>query len=124
MTPSMNDTKNDSAERLELIIKAAGVGTWDWQVQTGELTFNQRWAEIIGYTVAELHPMSFDTWANSVHPEDLPLAKELLNQHWAGDLELYEVEFRMRHKKGHYVWVLASGKVIEWEGGNLSLIHI
>ena len=118
MTPSMNDTKNDSAERLELIIKAAGVGTWDWQVQTGELTFNQRWAEIIGYTVAELHPMSFDTWANSVHPEDLPLAKELLNQHWAGDLELYEVEFRMRHKKGHYVWVLASGKVIEWEGGN------
>lgn len=114
----MNDTKNDSAERLELIIKAAGVGTWDWQVQTGELTFNQRWAEIIGYTVAELHPMSFDTWANSVHPEDLPLAKELLNQHWAGDLELYEVEFRMRHKKGHYVWILASGKVIEWEGGN------
>jgi len=112
----MNDSQSDNAERLELIIKATGVGTWDWQVQTGELRFNQRWAEIIGYTVAELHPMSFDTWANSVHPDDLLHAKELLNQHWAGELELYEVEFRMRHKRGHYVWVLASGKVIEWEG--------
>jgi len=112
----MNDSQSDNAERLELIIKATGVGTWDWQVQTGELRFNQRWAEIIGYTVAELHPMSFDTWANSVHPDDLLHAKELLNQHWAGELELYEVEFRMRHKRRHYVWVLASGKVIEWEG--------
>ncbi len=113
----VNDTKSADQERLRLIINATGVGTWDWEVQTGELTFNQRWAEIIGYSVAELQPMSFDTWADSVHPDDLPGAQELLEKHWHGDLELYEVEIRMRHKRGHYVWVLATGKVIEWEDG-------
>lgn len=115
-TSFINGSKSDNAERLELIINATGVGIWDWQVQTGELTFNQRWAEIIGYTVAELKPMTFDTWANRVHPDDLPNAQQLLNKHWQGELDLYEVELRMRHKRGHYVWVLASGKVVEWEG--------
>jgi diguanylate cyclase (GGDEF)-like protein/PAS domain S-box-containing protein len=112
--PLTNHSKSDNEERLELIINATGVGIWDWQVQTGELTFNNRWAEIIGYTVVELKPMTFDTWANSVHPDDLPNAQELLTKHWDGKLELYEVEVRMRHKRGHYVWVLASGKVVEW----------
>lgn len=112
--PLTNHSKSDNEERLELIINATGVGIWDWQVQTGELTFNNRWAEIIGYTVVELKPMTFDTWANSVHPDDLANAQELLKKHWDGKLELYEVEVRMRHKRGHYVWVLASGKVVEW----------
>lgn len=47
------------------------------------------------------------------------IAKNRLKEHWSGDLELYDIEFRMRHKRGHYVWILASGKVVEWyeDGG-------
>lgn len=111
----ISSSESENIERLELIINATGVGIWDWQVQTGELAFNTRWAEIIGFKLAELQPMSVDTWEGNVHPEDLPQALDLLKLHWKGELELYEVEFRMRHKRGHYVWVLASGKVIEWE---------
>jgi len=114
MTSFTSDSKSDNEERLGLIINATGVGTWDWQVQTGALTFNQRWAEIIGYSSAELEPMTFDTWANNIHPDDFPDAKERLEKYWKGELELYESEFRMRHKKGYYIWVLASGKVVEW----------
>jgi diguanylate cyclase (GGDEF)-like protein/PAS domain S-box-containing protein len=98
-----------------LIINATGAGTWDWQVQTGELTFNNRWAEIIGYSVAELQPMTFDAWADRLHPADLVNAQALLEKHWAGELDLYEVEIRIQHKRGHYVWVLASSKVVEWQ---------
>ncbi|MEH6447406.1 MAG: EAL domain-containing protein [Oleispira sp.] len=116
-TPPINDSKSDNEARLELIINATGVGIWDWQVQSGELTFNQSWAAMIGYSVAELQPLTFDTWANNVHPEDLQNAQEQLRKHWYGELELYEVEIRMRHKRGHYVWILASGKVVEWEEG-------
>jgi diguanylate cyclase (GGDEF)-like protein/PAS domain S-box-containing protein len=105
--------KSDNEERLELVINATDVGIWDWQVQTGNLTFNQRWAQIIGYSVEELQPMSFDTWADRVHPEDLPIAQEKLTKHWDGEIALYEVEARMQHKLGHYVWVLAAGKVVE-----------
>ena len=110
---STGNTKSDNEERLELVINATDVGIWDWQVQTGNLTFNQRWAQIIGYNVEELQPMSFDTWADRVHPEDLPIAQEHLKKHWDGEIELYEVEARMQHKLGHYVWILAAGKVVE-----------
>lgn len=105
--------KSDNEERLELILNATDVGIWDWQVASGELSFNQRWAEIIGFTIEELQPMTFDTWAHKVHPEDLVVAESVLEKHWAGECELYEVEIRMQHKKGHFVWVLASGKVVE-----------
>lgn len=108
-------SKSVNEERLELIINATGVGTWDWQVQTAELTFNERWAGIIGYTVAELHPLKFDTWSDNFHPDDLSGVRERLEKHWRGELELYEAEVRMRHKKGHYVWILVSGRVVEWE---------
>jgi diguanylate cyclase (GGDEF)-like protein/PAS domain S-box-containing protein len=112
--PLINSLKSVNEERLELIINATGVGTWDWQVQTAKLTFNERWAEIIGYTVAELSPFKFDNWADNFHPDDLPGVQERLDKHWRGELDLYEAEVRMRHKKGHYVWILVSGRVVEW----------
>jgi PAS domain S-box-containing protein len=107
--------KSDNEQRLELVMKAANVGVWDWQVQTGDLTFNHRWAEIIGYTVEELTPIQFDTWSDNLHPDDLVKANQQLESHWAGEIDLYEIEARVRHKRGHYVWVLASGKVVEWQ---------
>ncbi|MFT5717512.1 MAG: PAS domain S-box-containing protein [Oleiphilaceae bacterium] len=110
----LSDSKSNNEERLELVMQVTGVGIWDWQVQTGALTFNQRWVEIIGYTVEELQPTQFDTWAHNLHPDDLIEAKKKLEQHWSGELEFYEVEARMKHKEGGYVWVLTSGKVVEW----------
>jgi len=110
-----SNAKSVNEERLELVINATGVGVWDWQVQTGELTFNQRWAEIIGYSVHELQPMTYETWASNLHPDDLAVAKDKLEKHWSGELDLYEVEVRMRHKRLHYVWILTSGKVVEWQ---------
>lgn len=111
-TPKINRQQDDNSERLELVINSTGVGIWDWQVQTGELTFNKRWAEIIGHTVEELQPIQFNTWASNLHPDDLKKAESLLAQHFNGELEFYEVEARMKHKSGHYVWVLASGKSV------------
>ena len=100
-------------ECLDLVIQATGVGIWDWKVETGELTFNSRWAEIVGYTVEELHPIQFSTWSNNLHFDDFKKAQGLLAQHFNDELALYEVELRMKHKLGHYVWVQASGKLIE-----------
>jgi diguanylate cyclase (GGDEF)-like protein/PAS domain S-box-containing protein len=111
----IKDPESDNEERLELIINATGAGTWDWQLQTGALTFNKGWAEIMGYSDAELQSMTFETWADTLHPSDLVNAKDLLEKHWCDELQLYEAEFRMRHKRGHYIWVLAFGKVVEWQ---------
>lgn len=113
VTPQLDYPQNNDSERLKLIINATGVGIWDWQIQTGALTFNERWAGIIGYTVDELHPVQFDTWSTNFHPDDLKKAKNQLEQYFNGELDLYDIELRMKHKSGHYVWVLASGKLVE-----------
>ncbi|MBN1648618.1 MAG: PAS domain S-box protein [Spirochaetales bacterium] len=98
-------------ERLENIISGTNIGTWEWNVQTGELTVNKRWAELIGYTLAELAPVSIQTWKQHVHPDDLNNSNELLQKHFNGQLDYYRSESRIKHKNGHWVWILDCGKV-------------
>ena len=102
-------------ERLQLAIEGSGIGLWDWSVQTGALTLNERWAEIIGYTLQELEPISVETWRHYTHPEDLPKAMVALEQHFCKATQIYECEIRMHHKSGRWVWVLTRGKVVDWD---------
>ncbi len=100
--------------RLDGIIRGTNAGTWEWNVQTGEVAFNERWAEIIGYTLDELSPTTIATWAALAHPDDLQQSNALLEQHFRGESDYYEFESRMRHKDGDWVWVLDRGKVASW----------
>jgi len=42
----------EESDRLNLALQSSGLGLWDWNMVTGETVFNERWAEIIGYTLA------------------------------------------------------------------------
>lgn len=112
------------AQRNQLMIESTAVGFWDWNIQTGETSFSERWAEIIGYELSELQPVSIDTWSEACHPDDLGHSAQLLNKHWAGETDLYICEARMKHKLGHWVWVHDTGQVVEWdsEGNPLRMI--
>jgi PAS domain S-box-containing protein len=101
-------------ERLSGIIEGTNVGTWEWNIQTGETIFNERWAEIIGFTLDEISPTTIDTWSKFAHPDDLKKSNELIQKHINGGLEYYELEIRLKHKDGHWVWVLDRGKVTSW----------
>ena len=98
--------------RLEGVIEGTQAGTWEWNVQTGETIFNERWAEIIGYSLKELAPISIDTWISNTHPDDLKSSDEMLQKHFNRETDYYDCECRMRHKNGHWVWILDRGKVI------------
>jgi len=98
--------------RLRSIIEGTNIGTWEWNVQTGETVFNERWADIIGYTLDELSPISIKTWGSLVHTDDQKQSDELLERHFSGELPYYNCEYRMKHKDGHWVWVLDRGQVI------------
>lgn len=98
-------------ERLASILEGTNVGTWEWNVQTGETVFNERWAEIIGYTLAEISPVSLQTWERFTHPDDLAASTALLERHFRGELAYYECEARMRHKEGGWIWILDRGRV-------------
>ncbi len=104
----------ESERRSRAVIEGTRVGTWEWNIQTGETNFNARWAEICGYTLKELSPVSIDTWLSLCHPDDLPESARRLEEHFAGKTDRYDYRCRMRHKNGHWVWVHDRGQVFEW----------
>ncbi|MEY2687661.1 MAG: hypothetical protein RL375_1859 [Pseudomonadota bacterium] len=95
------------------VLAGTHAGTWAWNVQTGATEFNERWAEITGHSLAELQPISIATWARLTHPDDLALSNEALGRHFRGETAFYDMELRMRHKAGHWVWVHDRGAVSE-----------
>ncbi|TAE09531.1 MAG: PAS domain S-box protein, partial [Bacteroidetes bacterium] len=101
-------------QRLHNILEGTNVGTWEWNVQTGESIFNNHWAEMLGYTLEELQPISIETWTRLCHPEDLVLVNKKIEEHLEGKAQYYDCEARMLHKNGHWIWVLDRGKVHEW----------
>ncbi|MDD2997720.1 MAG: PocR ligand-binding domain-containing protein [Candidatus Riflebacteria bacterium] len=107
-----DQTLRRERERLQFIIDAARLGTWEWNFQTNETIFNETWAELIGYKLEDLAPHSYKTWEQLLHPEDLPKAKMLLALCAEGKMPDYECEFRMRHKDGHWVWILDRGRIM------------
>ena len=114
-TVAAHEALRESKQQLDCAVEGSGVGLWDWHVQTGEAVFNERWAEIAGYTLAELSPLSVDTWKNLCHPNDLQRSRKLLERHFSGRSPIYDCEARMRHKDGRWIWVLARGKVSQWD---------
>jgi len=100
-------------------LDATRIGTWQWNIQTGKTIFDERWANIVGYTLEELGETTIETWAGLAFEEDLKASELALQRHFKKESEYYELECRLRHKDGHTVWVMDRGKVIEWdESGN------
>ncbi len=104
----------DARRKYKSVLEGTHVGTWEWNVQTGETVFNDRWAEIVGYKLEELAPVSIETWMNLANPDDLQESGRRLNDCFERKSEYYEFEARMKHKEGHWVWVYDRGKVFEW----------
>jgi PAS domain S-box-containing protein len=100
----------EAKEVLALTIEAAQLGTWDWHAETGEITINERWAEMLGYSVEELAPVTALFRPSFTHPDDLPKDNALVRSLMDGLSDSFEDETRMRHKDGHWVHVLTRGR--------------
>ncbi|WP_162897301.1 PAS domain S-box protein [Aquimarina sp. BL5] len=99
-------------EKYQHVIDGTNLGIWEWNAQTGQTVFNERWAQTLGYTLLELEPVSIKTWVRSMHPEDLEKSNQLFQKHFKGETSSYECEVRMRHNNGSWIWVLNKGKIV------------
>ena len=99
-----------TAERLNLTLDGINDGVWDWNPQTNELYLSPRWKGILGYADEEL-PSAFETWERHVHPADKPHVLDILQKHFEAPNEGFDVEYRMLHKNGTWIWVQVRGRV-------------
>jgi diguanylate cyclase (GGDEF)-like protein/PAS domain S-box-containing protein len=104
----------EERQRLAYIIEGTHAGTWEWNIQTGETHFNEQWAQIIGYTLAELEPVTMQLWYDRAHPQDVVRSEGILARHYAREIPVYECEVRLRHRLGHWTWLLCRGQVQTW----------
>lgn len=102
-----------SEERLRLSLDAANDAIWDWNIPTGTAIFSPRWFTMLGYEPDEM-PSAYDTWRSLLHPDDLNNAETQIMNSIQKNVG-FTVEFRMKTKKGEWCWVLARGKIIEWD---------
>jgi len=98
--------------RLRFALEGANDGLWDTQMQSGTLYLSPRGCELLGYTPDEFNAAFLD-WPALVHPDDMPAMIQRLNEHFSGALAAFEVEQRIRHKTGSWIWVLTRGKLVE-----------
>ncbi len=108
--------------RLDFVIKGAGLGTWEWNVQTGETVFNEIWASMLGYTIDELQPYNLETWKSLTHPDDLEVAIKKLEPCLNGECIEYDCEMRMKHKNGQWIWILDRGRIMTWDDNGSPLL--
>ncbi|MFC1833238.1 PAS domain S-box protein [Thermodesulfobacteriota bacterium] len=102
----------ESEERLTLALEGADLGTWDWNVKTGEQIFDRRWAEMLGYSLEEITPHVV-SWEGLIHPEDMQTAWAAMNEHLQGFTPGYNQEQRLRTKSGEWKWILSRAKIVE-----------
>lgn len=101
-------------EKMSLMLKNANIGMWTWNLITGGLVINNKWAEIIGYNIDELGPLSIETWIKNSLPEDLDKSDREIERHIRGEVDTYSCEVRMKKKTGEIVDILDTGQIITW----------
>lgn len=102
--------------RYELIIENSNLGTWDWDLETNNVHFNERWLSFLGLGLNDVkHELA--TWDALAHPEDKFQAYKDIEDHLSGKTPYYRNIHRMKHVDGHWVWILDQGKVVEYREG-------
>lgn len=112
----------ESERFLSLATEGAGVGVWKWDIPHGIGVVNDGFAHMLGYSLESMGLVDRARWKALVHPEDFPRSRELRRQHLAGDTPYFECELRLRHRLGHWVWVLTRGKVTERDAAGRPLM--
>ena len=108
-TRELEEALQDSRERLELALEGSSDGIWDWNLATGEFWLSPRLKQQLGFRDEEL-PNSRETWAKLILPEDREIAIELMQNYLRGEVPLFTMSQRFRHKDGSIRHILSRGK--------------
>jgi len=112
----LDDEQALEFRRLQFAISSSEDGIWEYNIQKNTTFVSKRWLEIIGYTEEEYHS-SIETWKAILHPDDVERAFGVLTNSIINKIESAHVRYRVRHKKGHWLWIYDRAKILFDENG-------
>ncbi|MFO7878595.1 MAG: PAS domain S-box protein [Bacteroidales bacterium] len=104
----------ENEERLRLALSASHQGLWDLNLKDYSFTISPEYAGMLGHN-PETFSMSMEKWESLLHPEDAAHAQEQFYGYVEGKHKSYQVQFRMQNKDSAYLWILSTGRIIEWD---------
>jgi len=101
-----NNELKQIKERMELALSSSNSGIWDWDMRDDSLYLSPQWKEMLGYTPDELVDV-FQTWKNSVHPDDIAEVMRIIQDNIKEKIEYKEMTYRLIKKDKTFIWVLS-----------------
>ncbi len=101
------ESLHQQEERLRLAMAAAQMASWDWNVPSGQVVWNDTHYRMMGYEPGEVQP-SYEAWASRVHPDDREATQSLIQQCMV-EKRVYIAEFRTLWPDGTIHWLEARG---------------
>ena len=108
-TKRIEEDLANSHERLELALKGADAGMWEWNITNDSFILDSRSKELIGYV-----PGGSDEWFTRIHPDDLEKVKENDEAVMNSQTEVFNNYYRYALEIGKSIWVHCKGRVVEW----------
>lgn len=100
----------ESEERLKLSLWGSGDELWDWNITAGKIYRSNIWGKL---EFPRDGRRNGDKQGSNIHPKDLPRVQKALTAHFNGDSAFYEASYRVKDKRGHWLWLLDRGKIVE-----------
>lgn len=111
---ALKDLKG-SEERYGLAVKGSNDAIWDLNLITGELYFSPRMNSILGEDTPVIR--SVEDFRDRIHPDDRPRVRKRYDAYIEGHVPVFEIEHRLRHRNGNYVWVINRAACLRESGG-------
>jgi diguanylate cyclase (GGDEF)-like protein/PAS domain S-box-containing protein len=106
----MNDVLRDQNNQMLVNFPWAGnLGQWYWDFVEDEVIFNDKKVSSLGYDPKAIGKVGFKFFTDKLHPDDYDHVMDNMRKHLYGQNEAYEVEYRIQHKEGHYIWYYDRG---------------
>ncbi len=102
------------SEQLEFVAGMSGLGTWVMDIKYSLIHYGERYLGMMGYRPGEMKG-TLEEWETLIHPGDYPGVRQNLDDYLAGKCGSYTQEMRMRHRDGHWMWTLDTGRIVAWD---------